>query len=49
MYSILFLGLFMILKSFGMHIPEWVSPVVTFFLVGIFFMKSRRMFKRLPK
>jgi len=46
MYSVLFLGSFMILKSFGMHIPEWMSPVVTFFVVGLFFMKSHRMLKR---
>jgi hypothetical protein len=40
MYSVLFLGLFMILKSFGMHIPEWISPVVTFLVVGLFFLRS---------
>ena len=42
MYSVLFLGLFMILKSFGMYIPEWISPVVTLFVVGVFFMRSRK-------
>ena len=42
MYSVLFLGWFMVLKSFGVQIPEWISPVVTFFLVGLFFVKSQR-------
>ena len=45
MYSILFLGLFMILKSFGMGIPEWFSPLVTFLIVGLFFIKSYRGLK----
>ncbi|MBI2463635.1 DUF475 domain-containing protein [Candidatus Peregrinibacteria bacterium] len=42
MYSILFLGLIMILDSFGVHIPAWVSPVTTFSAVGYFFFKSHR-------
>ncbi len=42
MYSILFLGLIMLLDSFGFHIPSWVSPVTTFAVVGYFFVKSRR-------
>ena len=46
MYSILFLGIFMILKSFGMNIPEWASPVITFGVVGLFFFKSRQRLKR---
>lgn len=41
MYSILFLGVIMILDSFGVHIPHWVSPVITFGTVGYFFYKSR--------
>ncbi len=41
MYSILFLGLIMILDSFGYHIPAWLSPVVTFGSVGYFFWKSK--------
>jgi hypothetical protein len=40
MYSVFFLGLFMILKSFGLRLPEWISPVVTLFVVGIFFRQS---------
>jgi hypothetical protein len=43
MYSVLFLGAFMILRSFGIHIPEWTSPVITFGVIGFFFFKSRRI------
>ncbi|MBI2411452.1 MAG: DUF475 domain-containing protein [Candidatus Kerfeldbacteria bacterium] len=42
MYSILFLGGIMVLHSFGFHIPEWVSPVITFGVVVYFFLKSKR-------
>ena len=45
MYSILFLGTFMILKSFGVEIPEWASSLVTFGSVGYFFLKSHRWLK----
>jgi hypothetical protein len=45
MYSVLFLGVFMILKSFGAHVPEWASPVATFGIVGFFFFKSQRQLK----
>ena len=41
MYSILVLGVIMLLHSFGVEIPEWVSPVATFGIVGYFFWKSR--------
>ncbi len=41
MYSILVLGLIMITDSFGVHIPQWFSPAVTFVVVGLFFWKSR--------
>lgn len=40
MYSILFLGLIMVLDSFGFHIPSWLSPLITFGVVGYFFNKS---------
>lgn len=46
LYSILFLGLFMLLKSFGVEVPEWASSVVTFAAVGFFFWKSRVEKKR---
>lgn len=40
MYSIGFLGTVMMLEGFGMHIPSWVSPIITVLLVGYFFWKS---------
>jgi hypothetical protein len=46
MYSVLFLGSIMVLDSFGMHIPHWVSPVVTIGVVGWFFLKSVRELKQ---
>ncbi len=48
MYSILVLGSIMLADSFGFHIPEWLSPVATFGVVGYFFMKSRRYNKKFP-
>ncbi len=46
MYSIFFLGLIMILHAFDFHIPEWVSPVITFAVVGYFFLKSHLHLKK---
>jgi hypothetical protein len=42
MYSVFFLGIIMLLDSFGFHIPNWVSPVITFGVVGFFMYKSMR-------
>lgn len=42
MYSIFFLGMIMVLDSFGVHIKEWVSPVITISVIGYFFYKSRQ-------
>ena len=42
MYSVGFLGLIMILESFGMHIYSWTSPLITFLIVGLFFYLSKR-------
>lgn len=42
MYSILFLGTIMLLDSFGFHIPAWFSPIITFAIVGYFFLKSKK-------
>ena len=47
MYSILFLGLIMLLDSFGFDVPSWLSPVVTFGVVGYFFYKSHLENKKL--
>ncbi len=41
MYSILVLGMIMILHSFGFHIPEYASPLATFMIIGFFFWKSK--------
>lgn len=42
MYSVFLLGLIMLLDSFGVHIPEYVSPLITVGVVGFFFMKSKQ-------
>jgi len=42
MYSIFALGLIMILDSFGVHIPSWVSPTATFLIIAYFFYKSKK-------
>lgn len=41
MYSILILGAIMVADGFGLHIPEWLSPVCTISIVAFFFIKSR--------
>ena len=46
MYSILALGTIMILDSFGVEIPGYLSPVITFGVVGYFLMKSIRTARR---
>lgn len=48
MYSILVLGVIMILDSFGVPIPYWVSPLLTFSIVGWFFFKSTRAMPQQP-
>jgi hypothetical protein len=48
MYSIFFLGTIMILDSFGVLIPFWVSPLITFGVVGFFLVKSIREFPTAP-
>ena len=40
MYSILVLGTIMVLDSFGFHIPEWISPILTLGIVAFFFARS---------
>lgn len=42
MYSIFFLGIIMVLDSFGFQIPSWVSPIATALIVGYFFLKSKK-------
>lgn len=41
MYSILFLGAIMIADGFGAHIPSWLSPIITFAVIGYFLYRSR--------
>src|SRR3989344_5121370 len=48
MYSILALGTVMILHSFGVHIPEWISPILTFAIIGFFFWKSYKVMPSTP-
>ena len=40
MYSILVLGVIMLLDSFGLHVPSWLSPIATFAIIGFFYLKS---------
>lgn len=49
MYSILFLGVIMIAKSFWIETPERLSPVITFWVVGYFFWKSKIDLKAIEK
>lgn len=41
MYSILFLGAIMISDGFGAHVPSWLSPIITFAVIGYFLYRSR--------
>ena len=41
MYSILFLGIVMLLRAFGMDIPELASPIITFCVIGYFYIMSK--------
>lgn len=45
MYSILVLGIIMILHSFNFHIPEYLSPLVTIIIITFFFFKSKNLLK----
>jgi uncharacterized protein len=49
MYAIFFLGTIMLLDSFGVHIPSWISPIATFLAIGYFFIKSRRVLAKSTK
>jgi hypothetical protein len=49
MYSIFFLGLIMILDSFGVEIPVYVSPLITFGVIGFFFWKSKIDIKKMEQ
>ena len=45
MYSILGLGTIMLLDSFNYHIPPWLSPIMTFGIIGYFYWKSAKELK----
>lgn len=47
MYSILILGIIMILHSFGFYIPEYLSPVLTIMIITFFFFKSKNALKNI--
>ncbi|MBI4649567.1 MAG: DUF475 domain-containing protein [Bacteroidia bacterium] len=47
MYSILGLGLIMVIEGYGIHVPAWVTPIITFFIIGYFFFKSWKEIKKL--
>jgi hypothetical protein len=49
MYSILALGTIMILDSFGIEIPSYLSPLITFGVVGYFLQKSLRVARALDR
>ena len=42
MYSILILGSIMVAHAFGVHIPEWLSPICTIAIISYFVWKSIR-------
>lgn len=46
MYSVLCLGIVMIAEGFSVHVPEWIAPVSTIFIIGYFFQKSRQEIKK---
>ncbi len=46
MYSVLVLGVIMLFDAFGVHVPQWVSPVSTFLVIGYFFLKSKWALKQ---
>jgi len=49
MYSVFVLGCVMLAHGFGHHVPEWLTPLATFVIVGYFFLKSRWQAKKLEE
>ncbi|HEY5587824.1 MAG TPA: DUF475 domain-containing protein [Candidatus Paceibacterota bacterium] len=47
MYSIFVLGLVMLSDAFGMEIPSYMSPLLTFLIIGFFIIKSLNKNKQL--
>lgn len=46
MYAIGALSIIMVLGAFGLHMPEWISPLSMFLIIGYFFWKSKRHMKK---
>lgn len=44
MYSILFLGTIIVVESFGVHLPSWLSPMLTLTIVLYFYQRSKLEF-----
>jgi hypothetical protein len=47
MYSMFVLGFIMILDSFSLQLPSWISPIATFAIIAYFFYKSKLEIDRL--
>lgn len=45
MYAVFGLGAIMISEAFGVHVPEWFSPIVMFAVIGYFFWMSKKAMK----
>ncbi len=45
MYSIFVLGLVMMMESFGVEIPSYISPILTIGIIGFFILKSIKLNK----
>jgi len=43
MYSIAFLGAIMLTDAFGIHVPKYAAPMITFVIIGFFLWKSIRV------
>ena len=46
MYSVFVLGIIMLIDAFGGEIPSYVSPLVTFIIIGFFLFKSMKKNKK---
>lgn len=46
MYSLLILGMMMLLEAFGVHVPQWGAPLATVLILVAAVMKSRMHLKR---
>ena len=49
MYSILVLGLAMLIEAFGVDLPKYFPPLITILIVGFFFFKSKIEFSKKNK